>query len=117
MVMEASRRQLLFLKAILNSFAESTRLQVNFHKSNIYPINVSTQKMDISAMTFQCQIGTFPFTYLGIPMGLTKPTLKAFMSLMQKIENQLISTSMYLSQAGRIQMVNSVFTSMPTCFM
>lgn len=108
MVMEASRRQLLFLKAILNSFAESTRLRVNFHKSNIYPINVSTQKMDISAMTFQCQIGTFPFTYLGIPMGLTKPTLKAFMLLMQNLKTSLFQPpSIYRRQAAYKWLIRS----------
>jgi hypothetical protein len=43
--MEACPRQLFFLKTMLNSFAESTRLHVNYHKSNIYPINVTDQKM------------------------------------------------------------------------
>lgn len=37
LVMEACPKQLFFLKAILNSFVESTGLHVNYHKSNIYP--------------------------------------------------------------------------------
>lgn len=40
LIMEACPRQLLFLKAMLNSFADSTGLKVNYHKSNIYTINV-----------------------------------------------------------------------------
>jgi hypothetical protein len=41
LVLEACPRQLLALKALLNTFVESTGLKVNYHKSNIYPINVS----------------------------------------------------------------------------
>lgn len=54
MVMEACPRQLFFLKAMLNSFAESTGLRVNYKKSNIYPIIVLEQKMELLANTFQC---------------------------------------------------------------
>jgi hypothetical protein len=52
--MEACPRQLFFLKAMLNSFAESTGLRVNYQKSNIYPIVVLEQKMELLANTFQC---------------------------------------------------------------
>jgi retron-type reverse transcriptase len=41
LIMEACTKQLFFLKAMLNSFAESIGLHVNYHKSNIYPINDS----------------------------------------------------------------------------
>jgi hypothetical protein len=115
--MEACPKQLFFLKAMLNSFAESTGLHVNYHKSNIYPINVSDQKMEILANTFHCKIGSMSFTYLGLPLGLKKPNLGAFLPLIQKIEKRLVTTSVFLSQAGRLQMVNAVFSSLPTYYM
>jgi hypothetical protein len=74
LILEACPRQLFFLKAMLNSFADSTGLHVNYHKSNIYPINVSDQKMAILANTFHCKVGSMPFTYLGLPLGLKNPT-------------------------------------------
>jgi hypothetical protein len=117
LIMEACPRQLFFLKAMLNSFAESTGLHVNYHKSNIYPINVTDQKMEILANTFHCKIGSMSFTYLGIPLGLQRPNLGAFLPLIQKIEKRLASTSVFLSQAGRLQMVNAVFSSLPTYYM
>jgi hypothetical protein len=86
LVMEACPKQLFFLKAMLNSFAESTDLHVNYHKSNIYPINVSDQKMEILANMFHCNIGSMPFTYLGLPLGIKKPNLGAFLPLIQKIK-------------------------------
>lgn len=86
--------------AILNSFVESTGLHVNYHKSNIHPINVPTDKMNILVRIFNCSIGSFPFTYIGQPMGTTKPKLDSFLPLIQKIEKRLSTTSSLLSQAA-----------------
>jgi hypothetical protein len=44
LIMQADARQLFCLKAILNTFASSTGLCVNFSKSIIVPINVSLKK-------------------------------------------------------------------------
>jgi hypothetical protein len=117
LILEACPRQLFFLKAMLNSFADSTGLHVNYHKSNIYPINVLEQKMTVLANTFHYKDGSFPFTYLGLPLGLKKPKLEAFLPLIQKIERRLASTAIFLSQAGRLQMVNAVFSSLSTYYM
>jgi hypothetical protein len=62
LIMEACSRQLFALKALLNTFADSTGLRVNYHKSNIYQINVPEDRMSHLASTFECNIGTFPFT-------------------------------------------------------
>jgi hypothetical protein len=37
------------------------------------PINVLHEDMVILAEEFGCQIGSMPFTYLGLPLGTTKP--------------------------------------------
>jgi hypothetical protein len=103
LIMEACPKQLFFLKAILNSFAMSTGLHVNYQKPNIYPINLSLDRMVTLAITFGCSVGTLPFTYLGLPMGTTKPNLAAFMPLIHKIEKRLTSTSTFLSLEGKLQ--------------
>ena len=66
------------------------------------------------AATFGCQLGTLPFTYLGLPLGTMKPKVDDFMPLMEKTEKRFTSTSAFLTQAGRLQLVNSVISSMPT---
>jgi hypothetical protein len=101
---------------MLNSFAESTSLHVNYHKYNIYPINMSSQ-MELLANTFQCQIRTLLFTYLGMSIGLNKPNMEAFFLLIQKMERRLASTSHFLFQVSRLQMVNTIFLSLPTYYM
>jgi hypothetical protein len=50
-------------------------------------------------------------------MGLHKPKLDVFLSLIQKIERRLSSTSHFLSKVGGLQMVNTVFSSLPTYYM
>jgi hypothetical protein len=89
LILEACPKQLFTLKALLNSFAESSGLKVNYQKSSIYPINVTEDKMAILANTFHCQVGSLPFTYLGLPMGLTKPRVAHFFPLIQRFERRL----------------------------
>jgi hypothetical protein len=115
--LEACPRQLLALKAILNTFATSTGLRVNYQKSNIYPVNVDQDIMEILANTFGCQIGSYPFIYIGLPLGPNKPKVDDMLPLIQKIERRLVSTSNFLNQAGRLELVNSVVSSLPTFFM
>jgi hypothetical protein len=61
-----------FLRALLNSYEAASGLKVNFRKSQINPINLSTQRLEHLANTLGYQAGSLPFTYLGLPMGTTK---------------------------------------------
>lgn len=71
-IMKASQRDLFCLKGILHSSA-STGLKINFNKSCLMPINLEPKKTVQLAVVFGCQIGSFPFTYLGLSLGITKP--------------------------------------------
>lgn len=64
LVMQADAPQLLCLKDLLNTFADSTGLRVNYSKSQMIPINLSPQRAESLALTFGCELGTMPFTYL-----------------------------------------------------
>jgi hypothetical protein len=69
LIMEAYPRQLLALKALLNTFASSTGLKVNYDKSSMVPINITAERLQHLASTFQCQARSLPFTYLGLPLS------------------------------------------------
>lgn len=115
--MEGNVMQLFILKALLNSFASSTGLKVNYAKSMLVPINISQEKTFVLAKTFGCSIGSLPFTYLGLPLGTTMPRVDDFLPLVTRCERRLVSTSLFLTQARKLQMTNAVFTSLPTFFM
>jgi hypothetical protein len=78
---EVCPTQLLFLKNLLLSFAASTGLRVNYSKSVMAPLNISDEKLDQLASTFDCQKGSLPFTYLGLPLGTSKPNIQEFLPL------------------------------------
>ena len=77
-VMEACSRQLITLEAILHSFGESIGLKVNYSKSVMVPINISEERLDHLARAFNCEKGKLSFTYLGLPLSLTKPKVIDF---------------------------------------
>ena len=114
MMLQADARQLIFLKALLHSFSESTGLKVNYSKSHMYSINVNEEKMTHLANTLGCDIGSMPFTYLGLPMGTTKPHIEDFTPMMDIIERRLSVCSTWLSYSGRLEMVNSAITPITT---
>jgi hypothetical protein len=74
LIMEAYPRQLLALKALLNTFASSTGLKVNYAKSIVVPINILDDKLQHLKSTFHCQAGSLPFTYLGLPLCTSQTT-------------------------------------------
>lgn len=107
-------RQMFFLKALLHSFAESTSFRVNYSKSMMILVNVSKERFEILAQTFGCSKGNLPFIYPGLPVSLHKPTIADFWPLVNKCERRLISTSNFLNEARRLQIVNDVFSALPT---
>jgi hypothetical protein len=116
-IMEGDPRQLFFLKTLLYNFFESTGLKVNYNKSMIVPINISEDRLDLLARTFGCSKGSLPFTYLGLPLGVTKPKVIDFLPLVNKCERRLGSINNMLNQAGRLQVTNVVLSSLPTFYM
>ena len=81
------------LKGVLNDFAVSTGLRINFQKSNLIPINISAEKASDLANVFACTVGSLPFTYLGLPLGTTKPTMTEFMPLIDRVERRISNTT------------------------
>jgi hypothetical protein len=58
-----------------------------------------------------------PFTCLGLPPSHMKPSTHDCLTLVTRVERRLVSTSIFLSQGGKLQMVNSVLSSLPTFYM
>lgn len=110
-------RTLFNLKGLLRTFSDSTRLHVNFTKSFLVSINMSNERATHLANTFGCQVGNMPFTYLGLPLGTTRPTISDFAPLVCRVERRLSGISRFLSYSGRLILVNSVFSALPTFYM
>ena len=116
-IMEAKLDQLTTLKNILRLFSLSTGLKVNFSKSMLVPINLDSENALFLAQSVGCALGSLPFTYLWLPLCLSKPKVVDFWPLISKCERRLASTSIFLSQAGKLQLTNAVFSALPTFYM
>jgi retron-type reverse transcriptase len=116
-LMQANARQLICLKALLNTFASATGLKVNYGKSIMVPINIAEDKVSIFTNTLQCARGQFPFTYLDLPLRIYKPTMEQCLPLVNRIAKRLAGISTFMTQAGKLLLVKSVLASLSVFFM
>lgn len=97
LIMPADARQLTSLKVIQQNFVASTGLKVNFRKSFLVPINVDEAKWSELIGSLGCQLGTMCFTYLGLPLGTTRPSVREFMPILTRMEKRLMGISNLLT--------------------
>lgn len=96
-IMPGDAVQLMTLKGLLRTFADSTGLKVNYDKSFLVPLNIDHDMAVHLAATLGCQVGTMPFTYLGLPLGTTKPTVDPFLPILTRIEKRMMGINKMLS--------------------
>lgn len=102
LIVPTIEEQLIALRDMLHTFAASTGLKVNFAKSQMIPLNVSEEEATRLSGIFQCALGTLPFTYLGLPMGTTRPTVQELMPLVDSVERRLSASFSMLNQGSRL---------------
>jgi hypothetical protein len=61
-----------------------------------------------------CVVASMPFTYLGLPLGITKPSMHELMPLVDRIERRVSATYMLMSYSGKVSLINSLLTSIAT---
>ena len=115
--MPAEAHQVEVLKTALKSFSESTGLDINYNKSSMIPINIDEALLSDVTAVFGCQVGKLPFTNLGLPVGTTKPKMVDFLPLVDCMERRLTTSSCFLNQGGKLQLLNSVISSVPVYFL
>ena len=59
-----------------------------------------------------CSVGSMPFTYLGLPMGTTRPTLLELMPLVHGVERKMSTALSLMSSGAKLTLANSALTSM-----
>ena len=116
LVLPADMRQIEQVKNLLLHYSAFTGLRVNYEKSFLVPLNVPITQLHSLLNVLGCQQGHFPFTYLGLPLGTTKPKIEDFNPMMQRIERRLSGCSTMLSYDGRLLIIKSVFASLPIFF-
>jgi hypothetical protein len=112
--MQADTSEVIIMKEILENYAKSTGLKINFHKSSPIPINLGPSTASNIASLLGCTVASMPFTYLGLPLVTTKPTVRDLLPLVDRIERRVCTTFMFMSYSGKVSLINSLLTSIAT---
>ncbi|WVZ62234.1 hypothetical protein U9M48_012000 [Paspalum notatum var. saurae] len=109
------REELATIKDILHAFGKASGLATNFEKSSIHPIRCEEIDLGHILQPFQGTRGTIPCRYLGLQLH-TRPLRKVHIQpLIERIGNRLTGWKGHLlNRAGRLTLVTSVLSSMPT---
>lgn len=117
-IASADITSLISLKLIIRLFASVSSLKVNFDKSIYIPINVDDRDLNWVQAVVGCTRTEFPVKYLGLPLTINKPTRTQFMPLIERMERKLSGwQGKLISRGGRLQLVQSVLSSIPTYYM
>ncbi|XP_071692209.1 uncharacterized protein [Rutidosis leptorrhynchoides] len=88
---ERNRENAYSLQNLLKCFELVSGLKVNFHKSFLYGIGVNDGEVDNMARWLNCQVGSFPFTYLGLPIGAKMNKINSWNPVLDKFKARLSS--------------------------
>lgn len=109
---------LISFKLILCLFSSISGLLHNFKKSSFIPINVAPLDLPWVKSVMGCPQTNFPIVYLGMPISIKRPNKEHFIPLIEKIERRMQGwQSRLLSRGGRLVLVQTVLSSIPTYHM
>jgi len=103
---------------ILASFGVASSLITNTDKSAVYPIRCEGLQIQQIMDAFGCPIKEFPCKYLGLPLHVWAIRRVDIQPLIDKVGGKLASwKGNLLNRAGRLRLINSVLSSLPTYFL
>ena len=103
---------------ILKAFGSATGLITNTDKSAVYPVRCEGLDLQHIMEPFRCPIKSFPCTYLGLPLHVRQLKRVEIQPLIDKVGAKLTAwKGKFLNKAGRLRLLNSVLSSMPTYYL
>jgi len=104
-------------RVVLLILEQLSGLKVNFHKSMLTGVNVTNSWLSEVARVLNYRVGTFPFMYLGLPIGGDPRKLDFWRPILTCIISRLSNwKSKFLSFGGRLILLKYVMSSVPVYF-
>ena len=113
---EADVDQLKFLSWILMWFKAMSGLKINLSKSEIIPIGPVTNLVELDS-ELGCKIGSFPTSYLGLPLGAKHKALGVWDSIEERYRKRLAAWKTQYRKGGRITLIRSTLSSLPIYYL
>jgi hypothetical protein len=101
------------LKFLLISFELLSSLKINYHKSEVIVMGVSLEEQAGVANLLNCQVGAFPFKYLGFPMSDRKLTIADLDTVVAIRGNKMEPwQGRFMSSAARLVLTDACLSSL-----
>ena len=92
-------------------------LHINLAKLELVPIGEVTNMGGLVAL-LGCRQSSLPMTYLGLPLGAKFKDRAIWNFILERMERRLTSWKrLYLSKGGKITLIKSTLSSLPTYFL
>jgi hypothetical protein len=89
-------------------------MRINFHKSELIPMNLDEQQTHQISHMFRCPVGVFPIKYLGVPLHYEKLKKENIQPLVDKILSRISGwKGKLLSYAARVTLIQTCISSIP----
>ena len=113
----ATRDQLQHLKGVLLCFEAVSGLRINLGKFEIVPVG-PVADVDNLVQVLGGRIASLPMKYLGLPLGARYKSKDIWNPILEKMERRLAGWKRsYLSKRGRLTLIKSTLSSLPTYFL
>ena len=77
------------MKLVLCLFEQLTGLKINFHKSELFCFGRAKDDQESYRQLFGCELGSLPFSYLGIPIHHRRLTNREWKCIENRFEKKL----------------------------
>ena len=105
------------LRLLFTWFETISGLRINFNKSEMAPMGVVAELENLAAI-LGCKTVQLPITYLGLPLGANFKSKSIWDPIIEKMERKLAGWQrMYLSKGGRVTLIKSTLSSLPTYYL
>uniref|UniRef100_A0A2N9GTW6 Reverse transcriptase domain-containing protein n=1 Tax=Fagus sylvatica TaxID=28930 RepID=A0A2N9GTW6_FAGSY len=113
----ADTEQAWHLRGVFIWFQAISGLKINLSKSELVPV-VQVPNVPEMAGILGCQVASLPLKYLGLPLGASFKSKVLWDRVVEKMEKHLAGWKrLYLSKGGRVTLIKSTLSSIPTYFL
>jgi hypothetical protein len=113
----ADLTQLRHLRGVFIWFQAISGLKINLSKSELVPVGQVPNVNELAGV-LGCKVSALPLNYLGLPLGASFKQKSVWNGVVEKMEKRLAGWKrLYLSKGGRLTLLKSTLSSLPTYFL
>ena len=114
---DADLDQILILRMILIWFEVVSGLKINLGKCELVLVGI-VHNIDLLLNVLGCKLGSLAMKYLGLPLGANFKDKSIWNPIVEKMERKLAGWKrLYLSKGGRVTLIKSTLSNLPTYFL